>query len=119
MLSLIMARCLATVRHGGAHHGPNAIIQVTAEEFEALKAEGKVAALEEAEPSAPAAEKPEDRTALLDEIIEAMGKVAKEEFGKDGKPNVKPLEAVLGYDIKAQDRDDALERLAGLLKGGE
>ena len=119
MLSLIMARCLATVLHEGAHHGPNAIIQVTAEEFEVLKAEGKVAALEEADASAADAEKPEDRDTLLDEIITAMGNVASSDFGKDGKPNVKPLEVLLGYDIKAQDRDDALERLAGLLKGGE
>lgn len=44
---------------------------------------------------------------LNDAIVDAIGDLSPESFGKDGKPNVKAIESMLGHDITAADRDKA------------
>jgi uncharacterized protein YifE (UPF0438 family) len=48
-----------------------------------------------------------DTAELIDAIVDAIADLDSESFGKDGKPNVKAIEAVLGRDITAADRDQA------------
>lgn len=48
---------------------------------------------------------PEDN--LTEAIVDAIGDLSSEAFGKDGKPNVKALEDIIGQTISAADRDKA------------
>jgi hypothetical protein len=43
--------------------------------------------------------------ALVEAIVDAIADLPPDAFGKDGKPNVKAIELVLGQNISAADRD--------------
>lgn len=44
---------------------------------------------------------------LIEAIVDAIADLPVDAFGKDGKPNVKAIESVLGQNISAADRDKA------------
>lgn len=52
---------------------------------------------------------------LLDALVDAMADLPAEAFGKDGRPTVKALEAVLGEAVSAGLRDKAWEAYQRLL----
>ncbi len=53
----------------------------------------------------------------IDAIIDAIGDLPTEDFGKDKKPNVRAIEKLLGEDITAGERDQAWEKYQSLLDG--
>lgn len=53
---------------------------------------------------------------LNDAIIDAIGDLSPDLFGKDGKPNVKAIESVLEHDITAADRDKAWDAYQNLMQ---
>lgn len=53
----------------------------------------------------------------VDAIIDAIGDLPTEDFGKDKKPNVRAIEKLLGEDITAGERDQAWEKYQTLLDG--
>ena len=91
---------------------PGTIFDLEAEEAKPLIARGilkdaakKAApAQSEAESGAPEKPKGDDLTAAIAGAIKGLDKKT---FGADGKPDVKALEAALGYDITAAERDAA------------
>lgn len=57
----------------------------------------------------------EDDDDLLEAIIDAIGDLDPAAFGKDGKPNVKAIEEIIGRSISASERDqgwDAFQKLS-------
>lgn len=54
-----------------------------------------------------ASPKDKDDDDRLESIIDAIGDLEPTAFGKDGKPNVKAIEEIIGWSISAADRDDA------------
>ncbi len=50
--------------------------------------------------------------------MDAIADLEPDSFGKDGKPAVKAIEAVLGQDITATDRDRAWTAYQALLDDG-
>lgn len=53
----------------------------------------------------------------IDAIIDAIGDLPTEDFGKDKKPNVRAIEKLLGEDITAGERDQAWGKYQSLLDG--
>ncbi len=86
-------------------------------EAELSEAEAKrLIALGFAEARTAAVVKPVD---LQDAIMDAIADLEPDSFGKDGKPAVKAIEAVLGQDITATDRDRAWAAYQSLLTDGQ
>ena len=48
-----------------------------------------------------------DAEDVVSDIIDAIAQISPDDFGKDGKPNVKSIETFLGIDITAKQRDMA------------
>ena len=76
------------------------------EAAKATKAEDEAKAAEAAKLNAEA----EERARA---ILDAMNRIVVEgnNLTRDGKPEVKAIEGVLGYDISAQERDDLMDKL--------
>lgn len=93
-----------TAEIAGVFYGPGWIMEMPP----AAAAEAVVGGDWEPAPAEKAAKvaKPEGDL-LTAAIVEAIGKLQPDDFGRDGKPHVKAIEAVLGYDIAAADRDAA------------
>lgn len=52
---------------------------------------------------------PEERLAAIRKAIAQLGPENPEHYGKSGKPHVEAIEAILGWNITAAERDAALE----------
>lgn len=91
----------ATVKHGGAFHGANTVIEMTDTEA----ADADLTGLEEiASGAAPA--KGDDRQAKIIAAIKGLDPKTKGNFTSAGVPSVEALEKVVG-DITAEERDAA------------
>lgn len=98
-----------TLKQGAPAILPGAEAEIDDTLAKDLLARGLVEMLAQLEkPAKPAGE------ALIEAIAAAALKLdKKEDFGKDGKPNVKALSLVLGYSVTAEERDAAFDRMNG------
>lgn len=58
-----------------------------------------------------------DRKVALVQAIGMLNHEDPDDYGKNGKPHVAAIEAQLGYDVSADERDDAFNRFATATQG--
>ena len=105
---------LYTVRPGrhvtvdGFTHGPGFTFEAADTAVTAALAAGDVAPAVPKQKKPPReSAKPQDAAVLEEAILLASATLPEGSFTKNGAPDVKALEAVLGYDITAAERDAA------------
>lgn len=112
-------KAIITLSVNGKDHAPGAVVDIADDEAKRLIARG-FAAAHGVEKAAPAAtgnpQNPETPPAgsgnkpapTIEDIVEAIAALdPTKDYGKNGKPNVEAIEAVLGADITAAQRDQA------------
>ena len=107
---------IITLHVNGKDHAPGALLDIADDEAERLIARGFATSGQEKAASAstptktatpPAGGKP---APTIEDIVEAIsGLDPTKDYGKNGKPNVEAIEALLGANITAQQRDQAWE----------
>lgn len=108
MMKTLRVKPGRTAAHAGAYHGAGWTEQMSDDEAAAALSTGDWEEIATAAGGAP--RRPEGE-ALTEAIIDVIGLLGPGDFGQSGAPNVKPLEALLGFDITAEDRDTAWARL--------
>lgn len=58
-----------------------------------------------------------DSNELIESLVDAIAELPTSGFAKDGKPNVKTLQHILGCDVSATQRDQAWEKFQQLSQG--
>lgn len=92
-----------TIIAGNKEYAPGALVDVADDEAARLVARGFASAVGQ-EKAVPA----KDATPSIEDIVEAIsGLDPTKDYGKNGKPNVEAIEALLGVDITAAQRDQA------------
>lgn len=109
-------KAIITLNVNGKDYAPGAVLDIADDEAERLIARGfAVTGQEKSVPAStstktattPAGGKP---APTIEDIVEAIsGLDPTKDYGKNGKPNVEAIEALLGADITAQQRDQAWE----------
>lgn len=115
-------KAIITLSVNGEDHAPGAVVDIADDEAKRLIARG-FATVQGAEKAAPAStggntqktETPSSGggnggkpTPTIEDIVEAIaGLDPAKDYGKNGKPNVEAIEALLGADITAAQRDQA------------
>jgi hypothetical protein len=107
-------KAIITLHVNGKDHAPGAVLDIADDEAERLIARGfatsgqeKAASTLAKTATTPAGGKP---APTIVDIVEAIsGLDPAKDYGKNGKPNVEAIEALLGADITAQQRDQAWE----------
>ena len=109
-------KAIITLHVNGKDHAPGTVLDIADDEAERLIARGFATSGQEKAASAstpaktattPAGGKP---APTIEDIVEAIsGLDPAKDYGKNGKPNVEAIEALLGADITAQQRDQAWE----------
>ncbi|GAB4373804.1 MAG: hypothetical protein Kow00114_35950 [Kiloniellaceae bacterium] len=102
MSKTMRVRAGVTAQLAGIFYGPGWVMEMSTEAAAAAAAGGDWEAAPVRKPAKPVKPEGDDLTAA---IAAAIGKLAEGDFGKDGVPNVKPLEKALGYDVTAAERD--------------
>lgn len=112
-------RALITLSVNGKDHAPDAILDVADDEAKrliargfAIQGQGKVpvAAADSNTPGAPPADGNSKPAPTIEDIVEAIaGLDPAKDYGKNGKPNVDAIQALLDADITAAQRDQAWE----------
>jgi hypothetical protein len=119
-------RALITLSVNGKDHAPGTIVDVAEDEAKRLLARGfavqghdKATPTATATPGAPATPPAANASTAgngdkppptIEDIVEAIaGLDPAKDYGKNGKPNVDAVEALLGADITAAQRDEAWE----------
>jgi hypothetical protein len=107
-------KAIITLHVNGKDHAPGAVLDIADDEAERLIARGFATSGQEKTASAsapaktatpPTGSKP---APTIEDIVEAVsGLDPTKDYGKNGKPNVEAIEALLGADITAAQRDQA------------
>ena len=107
---------IITLHVNGKDHAPGAVLDIADDEAERLIARGFATSGQEKAAFASAPAKTTTTPAggktapTIEDIVEAIsGLDPAKDYGKNGKPNVEAIEALLGADITAQQRDQAWE----------
>ena len=107
-------KAIITLHVNGKDHAPGTVLDIADDEAERLIARGFATSGQEKAASTPA----KTATTLaggkpaptIEDIVEAIGGLdPAKDYGKNGKPNVEAIEALLGTDITAAQRDQAWE----------
>ena len=93
-----------TASHAGAFFGPGWVEEMADLEAAAALATGD---WEEVDLGRKTQQERPEGDALIEAIRGQFAGLGADDFGKDGTPLVKPLEDALGYDITAEERDQA------------
>ncbi len=92
-----------TLIAGNKEYAPGALVEITDDEAARLIGRGFVSAIEQEKPTPAKTAAPS-----IEDIVEAIaGLDPTKDYGKNGKPNVEAIEALLGVDITAAQRDQA------------
>ena len=96
---------IITLHVNGKDHAPGEVLDIACEEAELLITRGFATSGQEKAASASTPAKP---APTIEDIVEAIsGLDPDKDYGKNGKPNVEAIEALLGADITAAQRDQA------------
>lgn len=109
-------KAIITLNVNGKDHVPGALLDIADDEAERLIARGFAVTGQEKSTPAPTSAKSNTAPAggkpipTIEDIVEAIsGLDPAKDYGKNGKPNVEAIEALLGADITATQRDQAWE----------
>jgi DNA-binding ferritin-like protein len=109
-------KAIITLHVNGKEHAPDAVLDIADEEAERLIARGFAASGQEKTASASTSAKTtttstgDKPSPMIEDIVEAIsGLDPTKDYGKNGKPNVEAIEALLGANISAAQRDQAWE----------
>jgi len=100
-------RALITLHANGKQVDIGQEVDLKQEEAESLVDRG-FAELAEGKPNQPSAELDPSIEDIIDAILQLD---PKKDYGKDGIPNIKPIEKILGVTITSAQRDNAWEQL--------
>jgi hypothetical protein len=99
-------KAVITIIAGGKDYAPGALVEIS--DDEALRLIGRGFAVAGQEKAAPASTSSKTAAPTIEDIVEAIaGLDPTKDYGKNGKPNVEAIEALLGVDITAAQRDQA------------
>ncbi len=112
----VKIKAIITLHVNGKDHAPGALLDIADDEAERLIARGFAASEQEKTASASTPAKTATPSTggkpapTIEDIVETIsGLDPTKDYGKNGKPNVEAIEALLGANITAQQRDQAWE----------